>query len=75
MDDVKETRGYWNLKDEAVDRTEWGTRFVGSYGPVVRQTSECIIQFLVSWNHLPKFLPNHQTADNDKEKSCSEILE
>jgi hypothetical protein len=23
----------------------------------------------------PKFLPNHQTADNDKEKSCSEILE
>jgi hypothetical protein len=40
VDDVKETRGYWNLKEEAVDRTVWRTRFMGSYGPAVRQTTE-----------------------------------
>lgn len=40
MDDVKETRGHWNLKEEAVDGTVWRTRFLGSYGPVVRKTTE-----------------------------------
>ena len=26
LDDLKETRGYWKLKEEALDRTLWGTR-------------------------------------------------
>jgi hypothetical protein len=28
------------LKEEALDRTLWRTRFVRGYGPVVRQTAE-----------------------------------
>jgi hypothetical protein len=40
LDDLKEKRGYWKLKEEALDRTRWRTRFVRGYGPVVRQTTE-----------------------------------
>jgi hypothetical protein len=39
LDDLKETRGYWKLKEEALDRTLWRTRF-GRDGLVVRQTTE-----------------------------------
>ena len=37
----KETRRYWKLKEEALARTVWQTRFGRGYGPVVRQTAEC----------------------------------
>jgi hypothetical protein len=40
LDDLKEKRGYWKLKEEALDRTVWRTRFERGYGPVVRQTAE-----------------------------------
>jgi hypothetical protein len=30
---------YWKLKEEALDRTLWRTRFGRGYGPVVRQTA------------------------------------
>jgi hypothetical protein len=40
MDDLKETNRYWKLKEEALDRTLWRTRFGRGYGPVVRQTTE-----------------------------------
>ena len=38
LDDVKETRGYWKLKDEARDRTLCRTPFERGYGPVIIQT-------------------------------------
>ena len=38
MDDLKETRKYWKLKEEALDRTLWRTRFGRGCGPVVRHT-------------------------------------
>jgi hypothetical protein len=37
--DLKVTRRYWKLKEEALDRTIWRTRFERGYGPVVRQTT------------------------------------
>jgi hypothetical protein len=40
LDDLKEKRRYWKLKQEALDRTLWRTRFGRDYGPVVRQTTE-----------------------------------
>jgi hypothetical protein len=40
LDDLKEKRGYWKSKEEALDRTLWRTRFGRGYGPVVRQTTE-----------------------------------
>jgi hypothetical protein len=39
LDDLKEKRRYWKLKEEALDRTLWRTRFGRGYGPVVRQTN------------------------------------
>jgi hypothetical protein len=40
LDDLKEKRRYWNLKEEALDRSQWRSRFGRGYGPVVRQTAE-----------------------------------
>ena len=42
LDDLKESRGYWKLKEEALYRTVWITRFGRGYGPVVRQTAELV---------------------------------
>jgi hypothetical protein len=39
LDDFKESGGYWELKEESLDHTLWRTRFGGSNGPVVRQTT------------------------------------
>ena len=36
LDNVKEARGYWKLKEKALYRTVWKTRFGRGYGPVVR---------------------------------------
>jgi hypothetical protein len=40
LDDLKEKRRYWKLKEEALDRTLWRSRFGRGYGPVVRQATE-----------------------------------
>jgi hypothetical protein len=40
LDVLKEIRGYWKLKEEALDRTPLRTRFGWGYGPVLRQTME-----------------------------------
>jgi hypothetical protein len=40
LDDLKDRRGYSNLKDEALYRTMWRNRFRGGFGPVVRQNTE-----------------------------------
>jgi hypothetical protein len=40
LDGLKEKGRYWKLKEEALDRTVWRTRFGRGYGPVVRQTAE-----------------------------------
>jgi len=40
LDDLKERRGYCNLKEEALDRTLWTACFGRGFGPVVRQTAE-----------------------------------
>ena len=36
LDDVKETRGYWKLKEEALVRTLWITRFGRGCGTVIK---------------------------------------
>jgi hypothetical protein len=40
LDNLKEKRRYWKLKEKARDRTQWRSRFGRGYGPVVRQTTE-----------------------------------
>jgi hypothetical protein len=48
LDDLKETRGYWKLKEEALDRTLWRTRFGRGYGHVVRQTTEWMNEWMMN---------------------------
>jgi len=38
LEELKEKRGYWELKEEVLDRTVRRTRFGRGCGPVVRQT-------------------------------------
>jgi len=38
LDDLKESRKYWNLKEEAPDRTLWRSGFGRGYGPLTVQT-------------------------------------
>ena len=40
LDDLKERRGYSNLKEEALDRTMCRARFGRGFGPVVRETAK-----------------------------------
>jgi len=40
LDDLKERRGYSQLKEEALDRAMWRARFGRGFGPVVRQTAK-----------------------------------
>jgi len=40
LDDLKDRRGYSDLKVEALDRIMWRHRFGGGFEPVVRQNTE-----------------------------------
>ena len=40
LDDLKEKRRYWELKEEALYHILWRTRLLICYAPVVRQTTE-----------------------------------
>jgi hypothetical protein len=40
LDGLKEKRGYWKLKEAALDHTMWKTHFGRGYGPVVRHTAQ-----------------------------------
>ena len=40
LDDLKERRGYFHLKEEALDRAMWRAGFGRGFGPVVRQTAK-----------------------------------
>jgi hypothetical protein len=40
LDDLKESRGYSHLKEEALDRNMWRDRFGRGFGPVVRQNAK-----------------------------------
>jgi hypothetical protein len=40
LNDHKEKKGYWNFKEEALDRTVRRIRCGRGYGPLVRQTAE-----------------------------------
>jgi hypothetical protein len=46
LDDLKEKRRYCKLKEEALDRTVWRTRFGRGCGPVASQTTKCMNQQL-----------------------------
>jgi hypothetical protein len=40
LNDLKDRRGYFHLKEEALDRTMYRNHFGRGFGPVVRQNTE-----------------------------------
>jgi hypothetical protein len=50
--DLKEARGCWKLKWEALGRTVWTTHFRRSYGPLLRLPNEWIVDYVIV-NILP----------------------
>jgi hypothetical protein len=40
LDDLKEKRGYWKLKEETLDVSACRTHFERCYGPVMKQPTE-----------------------------------
>jgi hypothetical protein len=40
LDDLRERRGYYHLKEEALDHTMWRAHFGKGFGPVVRETTK-----------------------------------
>jgi hypothetical protein len=44
LDDLKETKSCWKLKEEALDRTQRRTGFGSDYELVVRQTTEWMLE-------------------------------
>jgi hypothetical protein len=67
MDDLKEKRRYWKLKEEALDFTLWRNHFRRGYRPVVRQTTErinttvCFVMTILS--HPQAAVTNVQTSN------------
>jgi len=40
LDELKDRRGYFHLKEETLDCTMWRNRFGGGFGPAVRLNTE-----------------------------------
>jgi hypothetical protein len=47
LDDLKDRRGYSHLKEEALVRTMWRNRFGRGVGPVVRQNTEWMNEWIL----------------------------
>ena len=43
LDDLKETRGYWKLKEKTLESSAWGTLIGRGCEPVIRRTTERMI--------------------------------
>ena len=46
LNDLKDRRGYSHLKEEALDLIMWRNRFRGGFGPVVRQNTEWMNEYI-----------------------------
>jgi hypothetical protein len=78
LDDLKEARRYWKLKEEAQDRTLWRTQFGRGYGPVTRHDGggyeDCY--FLVCYAiYFDGILPVFQINTLPLSSVCRSILQ
>jgi hypothetical protein len=55
LKDIKETRRYWRLEGEVLDRSWWRIHFGRGCGPVVRQTTG-LMNTYVSVYKMPYFI-------------------
>ena len=62
LDDLKERKGYLQLKEEALDRSMWRARFGRGFGPVVRQTTKWLNSSPL-WCYVTIFRFPHNQSD------------
>ena len=62
LDDLKETTGYWKLKQAAVRRTLWRARFGRGCGPAVRQTDRLQDERTNEWKISPAVCHQNHTG-------------
>ena len=67
LDDFKDARRYWKLKEKALDRTVWRTGFGRGYGLAYRNP-DCVVMILDNLFLITKhFSPNVNSLGQDKE--------
>ena len=64
LDDLKDRRGYSHLKEEALDRTMWRNRFRGGFGPVVRQNTEGMNEYIYIYIYIRIYVTSKATSVN-----------
>jgi hypothetical protein len=74
LDDLKEKRRYWKLKEEALDRILCRTRFGRDYGPVVRQTTEWMNELMNECVLRTSSNMSLSGCTNDKHRSLRNAL-
>jgi len=72
LDDLKERRGYSNLKVEALDCTTWRARFGRGFGLVIRQTTKWM-NVLLQYTILLQ-IPLHDCISNGQSAHHFHIL-
>jgi hypothetical protein len=73
LDEFKEKRGYWKLKEEALDRPVRRTGFGRGCGPVVRLRNEFISSSSSSSSskEVPLFLTRHDSIQKSADLTSS----
>jgi hypothetical protein len=70
LDDLKDRRGYSHLKEETLDHTLWRVRFGRGFGPVVRQNTEWMNEYLYIYIYI--YISNNLEVSILKRKNGSE---
>jgi hypothetical protein len=72
LDDLKERRGYWHLKEEPLDRAVCRTHFGSVFGPVVRQTAKWMVN--ERWRERKCHIAlNHVTVETSRNMTSTLI--
>jgi hypothetical protein len=71
LDDLKEKRRYWKLKEEALYLTLWRIRFGRDYGLVIKQATEWMNPTSINLNFLNRLLGLYEGAVFDRTAESS----
>jgi hypothetical protein len=69
----KEKKRYWKLKEEALDRTLWRTLFGKCYGPVVRQTTVWMNEWMSYFFSAVAIRPSYLTLNTSQNMNESKV--
>ena len=71
---LQDRRGYFHLKEEALDRTMWRHRFGGGFGPVVRQNTEWMNELIFWHEYFPFYTEINRLSYQQKFKAFCDLM-